>query len=120
MKKVPHLSLSALLVAVITGCATGGGAASIDTSRLNLVKENQAQITKNGATYALDTYIVPFQQPYYVLVRQNPSKSMELSEAVSVATEYIKPRGCTAPISRRADLDRSNASKSQWLIGIEC
>ena len=120
MKKVPIISLAALLVAVITGCATGGGVASIDTSRLSLVKENQAQITKNGATYSLDTYIVPFQQPYYVLVRQNPNKSMELSEAVSVATEYIKPRGCTAPISRRTDLDRSNPSKSQWLIGIEC
>ncbi len=119
MKKITLTLLAALLFVAITGCATGGGA-SIDTSRLSLVKENQAQITKSGAVYDLDTYIVLFQRPYYVLVRKNPNKSMELSEAVSVATEYIKPRGCTTPINRRVDLDRSNSSKTQWLIGIEC
>lgn len=93
---------------------------SIDTSHLSLVEENRAQITKNGATYDLDTYIISFQRPYYVLVRHNPNKSMELNEVHPIATEYIKTRGCTTPISRRTDLDRSNSTKTQWLIGIEC
>jgi hypothetical protein len=119
MKKEACYYFSAFLLALATGCATGRGD-FIDTSRLSLVKENRAQITKNGATYALDTYIILFQRPYYVLVRQNLNKTIELSEAEAIATEYIKPRGCTTPINRRPDLDRSNSTKTQWLIGIEC
>ena len=119
MKNITLASITIFLIAIVTGCATGGSA-SIDTSRLSLVKENRAQTTKNGTTYDLDTYIVLFQRPYYVLVRQKSNKNMELSEAVSIATDYIKTRGCTTPISRRADLDRFNSTKTQWLIGIEC
>lgn len=119
MQKTIRSLIAVFLVSLVAACATSGGGA-IDTSRLSLVKENQAQITKNGTTYALDTYIVMFQRPYYVLVRQAPNKSMENGEAVAIATEYIKPRGCTTPISRRPDLDRSNSTKTQWLIGIEC
>lgn len=113
------LRFSFLLAALVTGCATGGGG-SIDISKLSLVKENQAQITKNDVIYDMDTYIVFFQKPYYILVRQPSNKSMENSEAVSIATEYIKPRGCTTPISRRPDLDKTNSTQTQWLIGIEC
>jgi len=41
-------------------------------------------------------------------------------EAASIAVEYIAPRGCATPISRREDLDDANADETQRLIGIEC
>ena len=92
----------------------------IDTSRLSLVKENHAEISKNGQTYILDNYIVLFQRLYYILVRKSPKEPLTLDEASSMAEEYIKPRGCTTPLSRRVDLDKSTINKSEWLIGIEC
>ena len=92
----------------------------IDTSRLDLVDENHAEITREGQTYILDSYIVVFQRPYYILVRKSSNQPLTVDEASSIAAEYIKPRGCTTPLSRRVDLDKSNKDKTQWLIGIEC
>lgn len=82
--------------------------------------ENHAELNLNGQTYVLDSYIVPFQQPYYVLVRKGGNQALTKSEAESVASAYIQPRGCTAPVKRRGDLDRTNKSSTEWLIGIEC
>lgn len=74
----------------------------------------------DGQAYILDSYIAPFQRPYYVLVRKSSNKPLTVDEASSVAAPYIKSRGCTTPLSRRSDLDKTNANKTQWLIGIEC
>lgn len=92
----------------------------IDTGPLSLVEENHAEISRDGKHYVLDSYIALFQRPYHVLVRSASAEPLKKKEAASIAAEYIEPRGCTTPLSRRPDLDRSNKSRTQWLIGIEC
>lgn len=103
-------------------CCIGYAAATddVDTRRLTLVEENHATITVGKIGYSLDSYIVMFQQPYYVKVKRDDNRPMQEDEAVKVAKEYIQPRGCTQPLSRRTELDRFNGDKSQWLIGILC
>ncbi|MDR2093606.1 MAG: hypothetical protein LBP58_09900 [Azoarcus sp.] len=110
--------IASIVILALSACASNPG--EIDTSRLSLVDENHAEISKEGQTYILDSYIVLFQRPYYILVRKSSNQPLTVSEASSIAAEYIKPRGCTTPLSRRVDLDRSNPDKTQWLIGIEC
>jgi len=116
--------IASVAILTISACASSPGRASspskIDTSQLNLVEENHAEITKEGETYILDSYIVLFQRPYYVLVRKSSNEPLTKDEASTIAVEYIEPRGCTTPISRRTDLDKSNIDKTEWLIGIEC
>lgn len=111
-------------VAVIAAsfCCISYAAATddVDTQRLTLVEENHASMTFDKVGYILDSYIVMFEQPYYVKVRREDNRPMQLEEAARVAKEYIQPRGCTEPLSRRTDLDKSNSDKSQWLIGILC
>lgn len=118
MKRISSTLIAITTATLLSACATGAG--NIDTSRLSLVEENHAEVAKNGTMYVLDTYIVPFQRPYYVYVKQVANKSIENSEATAIAIDYIKPRGCTTPATRRPALDRSNSTKTQWLIGIEC
>ncbi|MDR2365330.1 MAG: hypothetical protein LBD68_05680 [Zoogloeaceae bacterium] len=116
--KPAHTLIASIAILTISACATSPS--GIDTSRLSLVKENHAEITKEGEIYVLDSYIVFFQRPYYILVRKSSNEPLTKDEASSIAVEYIKPRGCTTPISRRTDLDKSNTNRTQWLIGIEC
>jgi len=92
----------------------------INTSRLTLVEENHAALTVDKVSYTLDSYIIMFQQPYYILIRRDDKQPLSLEEAVPVAEQYIRPRGCTQPLKRRADLDRSNSDKTQLLIGFAC
>ncbi|MGC4060794.1 MAG: hypothetical protein QM749_08065 [Aquabacterium sp.] len=110
--------IAAIAASALSACASAPS--RIDTSRLSLVEENHAEMTKEGQTYILDSYIIPFQRPYYILVRKTSSQPLSVNEASSVAVDYIKPRGCTTPLSRRTDLDTSNSSQTQWLIGVEC
>lgn len=109
-------------VVAILFCCIGYAAATdnVDTRKLTLVEENHAVLTIDNVGYTLDSYIIMFQQPYYVKVRRDDGKPMQVEEAVKIAKEYIQPRGCSEPISRRTDLDRFNSDKSQWLIGILC
>lgn len=90
------------------------------TKNLILVEENHATVSKDNINYILDSYIVMFQQPYYITVKREDSKPITLNEAAEIAVEYIKPRGCTTPLSRRQDLDKFTSDKTQWLIGVEC
>jgi hypothetical protein len=113
---VEPLAILALLV--LSACATAPGV--IDTSKLNRVDANHAKITKGGKTYLLDSYIVPFERPYYILVRKASKEALSLEEASTVAADYIRPRGCTTPLTRQTQLDKFNADKTQWLIGIAC
>jgi len=88
---------------------------------LTLVDENRAKITANAREYALDSYVVPFEQPYYIHIRALDGKPLELNEAQKIAAEYIAPRGCTSPLKRRADLDRYDQNDaSQAVLGFEC
>lgn len=114
--KYLKIVLTAITASSILGCTSN----SIDTNHLVFVKENHATIAKDGNSYILDSYIVPFQQPYYITVKRNDNKPVSLAEASEIAEEYIKPRGCTEPLARRPDLDKSNTDKTQWLIGVEC
>ena len=116
--KTPSKLIASIAIFTLSACASSPS--EIDASRLSLVEENHAEITKEGQTYILDSYVVLFQRPYYILVRKSSNEPLTENEAASVAAEYIKPRGCTTPLSRRVDLDKSNANKTQWLIGIEC
>ncbi|PNK60780.1 hypothetical protein A6J60_007740 [Psychrobacter sp. FDAARGOS_221] len=90
------------------------------TYDLSLVEENHLETKLAGDTYILDTFIVPFEQPYYVLVRRTDEKRISKNAAELIAETYIQPRGCTEPLKRREDLDKQNAKGSVHLVGIEC
>ena len=117
MNALKLAAVSFLAVATL-GCASQGQ--QIDTRGLTLVQENRATVEHNGQRYTMDSFIVPFQQPYYIRVQREAPGPLSLAEAVSVAGVYITPRGCTQPQVRRPDLDRSNSDRTQWLVGIEC
>lgn len=117
------MKFSRFVVALATLlCSVGSVSAGddVDTKRLTLVEENHAQLTIQNVPYTLDSYIIMFQQPYYVKVKRDDLKPIPFEVAVAVAKEYIQPRGCTEPISRATSLDKSNSDNSQWLIGILC
>ena len=109
-----------LIVSSLLGACATTTTSRIDTSQLSIVKENHAEITIDKVDYILDSYIILFQRPYYITVSRSDNAAIEKDIAVAVASEYIKPRGCTTPLSRRPDLDQNNADKTQWLIGVEC
>ena len=117
MNPLRGVVFSTLIFAVYGSVSAAG---RIDTSRLNLVEENHAELEIAGEVHVLDTYIILFERPYYIHVRKLSGTPLSEGEAASIAAEYIAPRGCTTPLARRGDLDQSNADKTQWLIGIEC
>lgn len=91
-----------------------------NTSSLTLVKENHAEISNNDHTFIFDSYIIPFEQPYYIKARRKDGKAFELKDVENIVIKYIEPRGCTEPVKRRPDLDNYTDSKKQWVIGIAC
>ena len=103
----------------ISGSATATNATSL-TQGLEKVDENYAAITVNKEVYVLDTYIIPFQQPYYILVRKQDGKRFSNNIADVLAVSYIKTRGCTETLVRREDLDKSSSDSTQHLIGVAC
>ena len=90
------------------------------TKGLDKVDENHAAIEANQEFYVLDTYIIPFQQPYYILVRRQDGKRFSKNIADVLAVDYIKTRGCNQTLVRRSDLDKSTSDGSQHLIGVAC
>ena len=84
------------------------------------VDENHTELSHAGRSYVLDTYIVMFQQPYYIHVRAKDQQSLASADLLEMASEYIKPRGCTQPLERRSDLDRSNADSTELVLGFQC
>ena len=101
-------------------CCYANAFEPIDTSKLVLVEENHADIEKEGIVYNLDSYIVLFQQPYYITVKREDNKKLSLKAAEKIAVEYIQPRGCTTPLVRKPELDKSNSNQTQWLVGVAC
>ena len=115
--------ITALFAALgLSACVAGGQSTNgINMpGNLDLIKENHAEISKESATYVLDSYIVPFQRPYYITVERSDGLAMTQQEAESIAAEYITPRGCTTPLERRTDLDQHNQDQTEWMIGIAC
>jgi len=117
MYAIRRLVALTILFAVSSSVLAAG---TIDTSRLSLVDENHAEISKNDEVYILDSYIILFERPYYIHVRKLSDTPLTGDEASSIAVEYIEPRGCTTPVARRSDLDQVNTEETQWLIGVEC
>ena len=115
-------------VLLLTGCQavnTSNNSASTSittalTKGLDKVDENHATIEANQEFYVLDTYIIPFQQPYYILVRRQDNKRFSKNIADVLAVDYIKTRGCNQTLVRRSDLDKSTSDGSQHLIGVAC
>lgn len=115
-------------VLLLTGCqsvntSNNSAATSITTTltkRLDKVDENHATIEANQEFYVLDTYIIPFQQPYYILVRRQDNKRFSKNIADVLAVDYIKTRGCNQTLVRRSDLDKSTSDGNQHLIGVAC
>ncbi len=97
-------------------------AADIGLVERNWVKvdENHAEVSHAGRDYVLDTYIVMFQQPYYIHVRAKDTQAWETDDLLDMVSEYIKPRGCTQALERRSDLDRSNAEGNERILGFQC
>ena len=92
----------------------------INTRNLSLVDENRALISKGGVEYQLDSYIILFQQPYYIHIKRKDGKEISREDAVSISVEYIQPRGCTEPLKRLEKLDKNNSDKTEWIIGVAC
>lgn len=115
--KMTSLACLPGFVLLVQGCALSR---EIDTRHLTRFDEYHANLEIAGQRYTLDAYIVMFQKPFYITVERDDRHPMSIDEAARAAQEYIKPRGCTEPLVRRADLDRSNADKTQWMVGIEC
>ncbi|MFK5974933.1 MAG: hypothetical protein QM493_00370 [Sulfurovum sp.] len=88
--------------------------------KLSLVKENHAIITYKGVKYVMDSYIIPFENPYYISVKRSDKKSIRRKEAIKVSKKYIKPRGCTSSLKHLPKLDRVSKNKTKWIIGISC
>ena len=88
--------------------------------RLTLVKENHAELSFKGVKYILDSYIVMFENPYYITIEREDKAPIEYQEAIDISIEYIKPRGCTSPLERLPNLDRHNKGKTKWMIGVSC
>lgn len=107
--------LKTLLVVIL--CVISGVALA---KNLVLVEENHAEIESDGVTYVLDSYIVMFEQPYYILVQRKDNQAVNPDVAEDVAIEYILPRGCTVPLERRPDLDRRNEDGTKLIIGVAC
>ena len=85
-----------------------------------LVEENHADISRDGITYVLDTYIVLLSQPYLIVIEREDGQPMDLEVAEDIAVEYIKPRGCTQPLKRLPKLDGRNEDNTKILIGVAC
>lgn len=115
--KMTSLAYLTGFVLLAQGCASSR---DIDTRHFTRFDEYHANLDIGGHRYMLDAYIVMFQKPFYITVTRDDRQGMGVDEAARVAERYIKPRGCTDPLVRRADLDRANADKTQWMIGIEC
>ena len=90
------------------------------TKGLMHIDDNHAVLTVGPDTYLLDSFVIPFAQPYYILVRKQDGKPFIKHAAEVVAIDYIKPRGCTEPLVRRPDLDKQSADASHYLIGVAC
>ncbi|GHB79605.1 hypothetical protein GCM10008107_31400 [Psychrosphaera saromensis] len=88
--------------------------------KLTLVDGNHAEVTVRGVTFILDSYIVAFENPYYIKIYREDGQQLDLEDAEKVSIKYIEPRGCTEPVTRRPDLDSYNKTTSEWLIGISC
>lgn len=90
------------------------------SKRFVRVDENYKVIEKNGVNYIFNTYIVMFEQPYYITVERKDGLKVDLNTVEKMAIEYIKPRGCTTPLERRKDLDRHNKDMTKLVIGVAC
>ena len=92
----------------------------IKSKKLLLVNENYAKISYNKIKYILNSYIVKFENPYYVTIEREDKGAITFEDAINISIDYIKPRGCTSPIKRLPNLDKNNKEKTKWMIGISC
>lgn len=92
----------------------------IKNKKLSLVKENYAKISFNKIKYILNSYIVMFENPYYITIEREDKGAITYEEAINISIDYIKPRGCSSPLKRLPNLDKSNNEKTKWMIGISC
>ncbi len=109
----------ALAVVVLLSSTAAAGQSLIAKNWMK-VDENHAQLQHEGQDYVLDSYVVPFQQPYYIHVRLKNGQPLDTSRTEAVAEDYIKPRGCTEPLVRRKDLDRSSGDGREQVLGYQC
>ncbi len=114
MKKVVITGMMLLLVIISNLNAKNQG------KRLTLVKENHAELSFKGVKYILDSYIVMFENPYYITIEREDKAPIKYLDAIDISIDYIKPRGCTSPLKRLPELDQNNKHKTKWMIGISC
>lgn len=107
---------------VLGACSTAGGT----------LPEGATEVTENkvsnytgtdGRRYDLRTYIVPFENPYYITVTP-AGRSLAFENSVRIASStaaaYIKSRGCTGNISRLSSQDVYDGASKTWTIVISC
>lgn len=82
--------------------------------------EYAGSIERDGVTYNVKVYIIPFEQPYYVSIQRQDGEVIDAENIVSIADEYIQEDWCTVPRERRPNLDRRFSGGTHYLIGIAC
>ena len=117
-------------VAFVAGCAAGpemarggsvaGAQQSLIAANWVKVDENHAEMQRDGKRFLLDSYIVMFQQPYYVHVRTAAGDKLRVDDVEALVKEYIQPRGCTSPMVRDKKLDKQNADSTELVLGVLC
>lgn len=119
MKKFFAISICA---AVLSGCM--GNTAALPERSVEVTENRLANFkAPNGVTYDMRTYIIPFENPYYITVSPaTTNASFENGNGIAARTAiaYITPRGCTSKPRRIADRDVFDASNNAWTIVISC
>lgn len=107
---------------VLGACATAGGNLPADATE---VTENRVSnyTGSDGRRYNLRTYVVPFENPYYITVTP-AGRALAFENgariASSTAATYIQSRGCTGNISRLSSQDVYDPASKTWTIVISC
>lgn len=88
--------------------------------KLTIIAKNHAIVIYNKIKYIMDTYVVMFENPYYVFIERADSKPITNKEAINISKDYIKDKGCTEPIKLMPNLNQHNRDNTMWIIGISC
>lgn len=114
--------LAATIAVVLAACSGGGGFLPDDAVE---VTENRVDsfVGPSGAFYDMRTYVVPFEEPYYITVR-SARRTLAFDRAGraagSAAAAYIRTRGCDGNLSRLSSQDKYDSASETWTIVISC
>ncbi|GEM_PF-5445400 len=108
----------------LAGCVSQNANANIyerskfATDNMMLVEENHVVMQVSGNEITLDSYVVPFRNPYYIVLKA--TKPIAKKDAEALAVKYILPRGCTSKLYRLPFLDKTDGTQKHYMFGVSC